>query len=112
MKVAEFVAGDWIDRLARALPCLAELQERYLQGYRELTPRMYGAFGGRDGDRPAFPLDDLLTLYAEARHSNLFGEQEHYEPLLAVLGPRAIHGDCGMNQRSEHTVRRRSDEDG
>lgn len=87
MKVAEFVAGDWIDRLARALPCLAELQERYLQGYRELTPRMYGAFGGRDGDRPAFPLDDLLTLYAEARHSNLIGEQEHYEPLLAVLDP-------------------------
>lgn len=51
MMVAEFAAGDWIDRLARALPCVAESQERYLQRYRELTPRVYGAFGGRDRDR-------------------------------------------------------------
>lgn len=87
MTLAEFTAGDWIDRLARALPGLAEAQEPYLQEYWEQHPRVHGAGGGRDGNQPAFPLDDLRDLYAIARHSHVFGEQEHYAPLLAVLDP-------------------------
>ena len=87
MTMTEFAAGDWIDRLARALPGLAEAQEPYLQEYRKQNPRVHGAVGGRDGNQPAFSLDDLRDLYAIARHSNVFGEQEHYAPLLAVLDP-------------------------
>ena len=87
MTMAEFAAGDWIDRLARALPGLAEAQEPYLQEYWKQNPRVHGAGGDRDGNQPAFPLDDLCDLYAIARHSHVFGEQEHYAPLLAVLDP-------------------------
>ena len=95
MTMAEFAAGDWIDRLARALSGLAEAQEPYLQEYWKQHPRVHGAGGarvhgaggGRDGNQPAFPLDDLRSLYAIARHSHVFGEQEHYAPLLAVLDP-------------------------
>lgn len=87
MTIAEFAAGDWIDRLARALPGLAEAQEPYLQEYRQQHPRVYGAGGDRDGTQPAFPLNDLCALYAIARHSHIFGAQEHYAPLLAMLDP-------------------------
>ena len=85
--MAEFAAGDWIDRLARALRGLAEAQEPYLQEYWKQNPRVHSAGGGRDGHQPAFPLDDLRDLYAIARHSHVFGVQEHYAPLLAVLDP-------------------------
>ena len=87
MTRAEFAAGDWIDRLAQALPGLAEVQEPYLREYGKQHPRVHSAGGGRDGKQPAFPLDDLRGLYAMARHSHVFGEQEHYAPLLAVLDP-------------------------
>ena len=85
--MVEFEAGDWIDRLARALPGLAEAQEPYLREYWKQNPRIHGAVGGRGGNQPAFPLDDLRDLYAIARHSHVFGAQEHYAPLLAVLDP-------------------------
>ena len=87
MTMAEFAVGDWLDRLAGALHGLAEAQEPYLQEYRQQHPRVYGAGGGRGGNQPAFPLDDLRDLYAIARHSHVFGAQEHYAPLLAVLDP-------------------------
>ena len=87
MTMTEFAAGDWIDRLARALPGLAEAQKPYLQEYWKQNPRVHGAVGGRDGNQSAFPLDDLRDLYAIARHSDVFGKQEHYAPLLAVLDP-------------------------
>ena len=35
MSAEEFVAGDWIDRLAAALPAPAAAQEPYLREYRE-----------------------------------------------------------------------------
>ncbi len=87
MTIAEFAAGDWIDRLAQALPGLAEAQKPYLREYWEQNPRVHGVVGGGDGNQPAFPLDDLRDLYAMARHSHVFGQQEHYAPLLAVLDP-------------------------
>lgn len=87
MTMAEFAAGDWIDRLAQVLPGLAEVQEPYLREYWKQHPRVHDAGGERDGTQPAFPLDDLRDLYAMARHSHVFGEQEHYAPLLAVLDP-------------------------
>lgn len=87
MTRAELAAGDWTDRLAQALPGLAEAQEPYLREYWEQNPRVHRVGGGRDGTQPAFPLDDLRDLYARARHSHVFGEQAHYAPLLAVLDP-------------------------
>ncbi len=87
MTRAEFAAGDWIDRLVQALSGLAEVQEPYLREYWEQNPRVHDAVGEGDGNQPAFPLDDLRDLYAIARHSHVFGEQEHYAPLLAVLDP-------------------------
>ncbi len=82
-----FSDADWIDRLARALPALAEAQEPYLREYREQTPRTHVVFDGRDGNRPPFPLDDLRVLYAMAHHGKIFGREKHYAPLLAVLDP-------------------------
>ena len=87
MTRADFAAGDWIDQLVQALPGLAEVQEPYLREYWEQNPRVHDVVGERDGNQPAFPLDDLRDLYAMARHSHVFGEQTHYAPLLAVLNP-------------------------
>ena len=87
MTIAEFAAGDWTDRLAQALPGLAEAQEPYLREYWKQNPRVHSVVGGGDGNQPASSLDDLRDLYAIARHSHVFGQQEHYAPLLAVLDP-------------------------
>ena len=87
MTMAEFEAGDWIDRLARALPGLAEVQEPYLQEYWRRNPRVHSVVGDRDGNRAAFPLNDLRDMYAIARHSHVFAAHEHCAPLLAVLDP-------------------------
>ncbi len=87
MTSEEFAAGDWIDRLAQALRDLSGAQEPYLQEYCRQNPRVHVSRGRRDGDAPAFPLDDLRDLYAMARHSNVFGEEEYYAPLRAVLDP-------------------------
>ena len=87
MTIEEFEAGDWIDRLAQELPGLAEVQEPYLEEYRKQNPRVHSVVGDGDGNRPAFPLNDLRDLYAIARHSHVFGEHEHCAPLLAVLDP-------------------------
>ena len=87
MTIEEFEAGDWIDRLAQALPGLAEVQEPYLEEYRKQNPRVHSVVGDGDGNRPAFPLNDLRDMYAIARHSHVFGEHEHCAPLLAVLDP-------------------------
>ena len=87
MKAGEFAAGDWIDRLAQALSALAEAQEDYLPGHRELHRLVPVPFGWRDDVSPEFPLGDLRVLYDEARHSHVFGEAERYAPLCAVLDP-------------------------
>ena len=87
MSLEEFAAGDWIDRLARAIPGLAEAQEPYLGEYWEWNPRVHVTLGSRDGTPPTFPLDDVRAVYARARHSHVFGEAERYAPLCAVLDP-------------------------
>ena len=87
MTAGEFSADEWIDRLARALPGLAEAQEPYLQEYDRQNPRVHAVCGGPDGDPPAFPLDDLQDLYLMGHHANALGEQEYYAPLCAVLDP-------------------------
>ena len=87
MTAGEFSAEEWIDRLARALPGLAEAQEPYLQEYDRQNPRVHAVYGGPDGDPPAFPLDDLQGLYLMGHHANALGEQEYYAPLCAVLDP-------------------------
>ena len=87
MTSEDFSAGNWIDRLARALPNLAEVQGPYLQKYYRQNPRVHVSYGGRDDGEPAFPLDDLRDLYAMARHGNVFGEQEYFAPLRAVVDP-------------------------
>ena len=87
MTAGEFSTDEWIDRLARALPGLAQAQEPYLQEYYRQKPRVHVVYGGPDGDPPAFPLDDLQALYLMGHHGNASGEQEYYAPLCAVLDP-------------------------
>ena len=81
----EFSAGDWIGRLADALPRLDEAQQSFLQEYWERNPRVHNVSSGRDGALVEFPLDDLRDLYAMACHSHASGEQEYYAPLLATI---------------------------
>ena len=87
MTAEEFSAGDWIDRLAQALPDLAEEQKPYLREYRKHDPRAHFELRER-GDNPSvFRLDDLRDLYTMAFHSYDFGEEKHYAALNAVLNP-------------------------
>ena len=87
MTAGEFSADEWIDRLTRALPGLAEAQEPYLQEYYRQNPLVHVVYGGPDRDPPAFPLDDLQALYLMGHHGNASDEQEYYAPLCAVLDP-------------------------
>ena len=66
MTAGEFSADEWIDRLARALPGLAQAQEPYPQEHYRQNRGVDVVYGGRDGDPPDFPLDDLQDLYAMA----------------------------------------------
>ena len=79
-----FAAGDWIDRLAQALPALAEVQEPYLRDYRERHARVIVV---NEGKPPPFPLDDLRMLYEEAHYGRMRDEDTHYAPLRTVLDP-------------------------
>ena len=87
MTAEEFSAGDWIDRLAQALPDLAEEQKPYLCEYRKHDPRAHFELRGRGDNSSVFRLDDLRDLYAMAFHSYDFGEEKHYAALSAVLNP-------------------------
>ena len=87
MTAGEFATGNWIDRLAWALPGLAKAQEPYLREYRKNNPRVHSKLGWRDDNPPAFPLDDLCDIYAMAHLGKGFGHEEHYTPLRAVLNP-------------------------
>ena len=87
MTVEEFSADDWIDRLAQALPDLAEEQKPYLREYHKHNPHAHFELGGRDGNPLAFSLGDLRDLYARAFHSYGFGEEKHYADLNEVLNP-------------------------
>ena len=87
MQSTEFGAEDWIERLARALGKLSAGQERYLQEYYRQHPRVHDVSEEPGNNTPAFPLDDVRDLYAMAHHSHVFGEEEYYAPLCAVLDP-------------------------
>ena len=87
MTAEEFSAGDWIDRLAQALPDLAEEQKPYLREYRKHDPRVHFELRGQGDNSSVFRLDDLRDLYAVAFHSYDFDEEKHYAALNAVLNP-------------------------
>ena len=87
MTSEEFSAGDWVDRLARALPKLAEAQQPFLSRFPGFRLRTHDSSVGRNRTASAFPQDDLRMLYARARHCNVSGEGKDFEPLLAVLNP-------------------------
>ena len=80
-----FDAGAWIERLVVALCALAKAQERYLHVYWQHHPREQLIVDGRD--ETPFPMDDLGTVYFEARYSRRFGREAEYAPLLALLDP-------------------------
>ena len=82
-----FSAGDWIDRLAAALPGLAKAQEPYLEESWEWNPRAHVLLSVADRNPPAFPLTEVRILYAQARNAHIFGEADRYTPLCAALGP-------------------------
>ena len=83
----EFSAGDWIDRLARALPGLATAQEPYLSGYRSIRVFLPAIPGVEDGGSSAVCVEELGELYARARHSHLRGEEAWYAALNTALDP-------------------------
>ena len=85
MKSEEFEAGNWIERLARALRGLSEAQGPFLRDYWRHNPRNRVVVDGRD--ETPFPLDDLKTIYVLARHGRVVGEREYYAPLRAAMDP-------------------------
>ncbi|MDE2808465.1 MAG: HEPN domain-containing protein [Gemmatimonadota bacterium] len=87
MMVEEFSAGDWIDRLAGALPGLAEAQEAYLPGQRKIRVFLPAIPGVENGGAPTVRVEELGDLYVRARHSRLLGEEAHYAALNAALDP-------------------------
>ena len=87
MTSKKFAAGDWIDRLTLALRSLAEAQESYLPEYYGRSRRLQIVFGEQVGPPPAFPLDDVRTLYLMACHSHVWGQAEYYAALCAALDP-------------------------
>ena len=87
MNKDESATEIWIDRLAAALPELAELQEPYLQEYQNQNPLVHQVFVNQEEIPPSFPLDDLRMLYTTAYHSNAFGKTEYYAHLREVLDP-------------------------
>ena len=66
MMAAAFVAGDWIDHLAVAVPGLAEPQESYLLGHREIRMFLPAIPGVEDGGSPAVRAEELGDLYARS----------------------------------------------
>ena len=87
MTLDESSTETWIDRLAAALPRLAELQEPYLQEYQRQNPREHHVFVNQEEIPPTFPLGDLCVLYAKAYHGNAFGKTEYFAYLREVLDP-------------------------
>ena len=85
MKSEEFEAGNWIERLARALQRLSQAQGPFLRDYGRYNPRNSVMVDGQD--ETPFPLDDLRTIYLFARHGRMVGEREYYAPLRAAMDP-------------------------
>ena len=87
MTTEEFSADDWVNRLAQALPDLAEEQKPYLLEYRKHDPRAYFELRERGDNSSVFRLDDLRDLYFMARHSHIFAKEEECATLCTVLNP-------------------------
>ena len=85
MKLEDFEAGNWIERLARALRRLSQAQRPFLRDYWQHNPRKRVVVDGRD--ETPFPLDDLNSIYIFARHGRMVSEREYYEPLRAAMDP-------------------------
>ena len=85
MNAEEFVAGDWIGRLAEALARLAGAQERHVLGYPGFRLRAYYASGKGSGRPPAVSVDELRDLYARARGSEATGDDEKFRSLRMAL---------------------------
>ena len=85
MTAKVFDAGAWVDRLAAALVDLEEVQEPYLQSYRQQNRRKFVIVNGKD--ETPFPLDDLRMVYSSARHSGVFRQEAEYARLRSVLDP-------------------------
>ena len=113
----EFSAGDWIGRLADALPRLNEEQESFLREYRQRNHHVYRVSGGLAGEPVELLLDDLRDLYAMACRSHAVGEQDYCAPLCTVLDPvrrllmshptlaRVIGPTIGRNDFYVHVLR-------
>lgn len=78
-----FEAEVWVDKLALILPKLSKAQVPYLEEYWKHRPRTRCFVN--DKDVTPYPLDDIRTVYAEARHSRKAGKEAHYGPLLELL---------------------------
>ena len=87
MTPGEFSVGNWIDRLAGALPALAKAQEPYLPAYRDVRALVPAIPGAVDSGAPAVRVEELGELYARARHSHVRGEEAWYAALNAALDP-------------------------
>ena len=85
MSVGEFIAEDWVDGLALALPQLDEVQQHFLEEYWRYSPRENVMVDGQDVT--PFPLDDLRHIYFLARHSSILGGEEYYASLRAAVDP-------------------------
>ena len=82
-----FTVKGWVDKLAPALTELAKVQKPYLQDCNREWPGSFLMYDGRNIEAQAFPLDEVRMLYARARMSHSFGEEEHYAPLCKALNP-------------------------
>ncbi len=85
MTFREFKGEDWVDRLVAALVALKAVQESYLEAQRLHSPRTRTFVDGTDVT--PFPLEELRTVYEQARHSRKFGQEAKYAPLRGVLDP-------------------------
>ena len=66
MKVGKFMASDWIDQLARALPQLAEAQAPYLQENYERYSRAHDTFRGAYGTESELPVNAEVKVTRSA----------------------------------------------
>ena len=64
MKPEEFVAEDWIERLAHALSELAEGHETALRKYHGLSPDIHLLFGGPEGERHTYSPNQVWDHFA------------------------------------------------
>ena len=83
MTLDQFVAGAWVERLAQALPGLAEAQKPFLEEYWRYSPREHVEVNGQDVT--PYPTGDLRHLYALAHHGRTLSGDTNYAPLCAAM---------------------------